>query len=474
MRASITALGAVALTCAACQSVEAKTSKSKGGERPNILFILIDDMGINDLGCYGNPLVETPVIDNLAKEGMLFTQAYASPVSSATRASILSGQNTARHKVWEVLGCHDRPYTQFQSPQFNQELPSEIETYADILTSEGYDCGIFGKWHVGSTPEAKGFGGCDVEITDPALKEYAKKYNFQQAGKITAESIEFMRKNQDKPFMLCVSHFLVHAPLTAPKELTDYYSQKMRQTGITSFHPEYLSMIDMVDNSVGMVLGELKELGLEENTIVIFASDNGGLEDDMMLATPLAGCNDPYRSQKGDLYEGGIHIPMIVRWGDNVKAGSRCDELVMNYDLFSTFLDLGNGKAPKDQACDGVSLVPLFKGDITSLDRDAVYWHFPTNMWTRYPMGAIRKGNYKLIENFSDGSIELYDVVNDKGEVVELSMSKPEIAAELLHRLHQWREDVDADMPTPNPNFDPLREHEMAQDWWKDADRGNY
>lgn len=472
MKSSISVFGLLTLSCATIQPALAKSKKQS--EQPNIVFILIDDMGINDLACYGNPLVETPVIDNFAKEGMLFNQAYASPVSSATRASILSGQNTARHKVWEVLGCHDRPYTKFQSPHLNQELPVEIETYADILTEAGYNCGIFGKWHVGSTPEQKGFGGCDVAITDPALQAYAKKYDFKQAGEITAQSIEFMRKNQDNPFMLCVSHFLVHAPLTAPAKLTTYYKQKMRQTGITTWHPDYLSMIDMVDSSVGMVLTELKALGLDENTIVILSSDNGGLEEDMMLATPLAGCNDPYRSQKGDLYEGGIHIPFIVRWPGKIAAGTTSNELIINYDLFSTFIDLGNGKAPQNQVCDGISLVPLFKGEVTTLDRDAVYWHFPTNMWTRFPMGAIRKGNYKLIENFSDGSIELYDVVNDKGEVIELSTAKPTIAADMLQQLHQWRKDVGAEMPTPNPNFDPLREKEMAQDWWKKVDRGEF
>ncbi|MFR9534460.1 MAG: sulfatase [Rikenellaceae bacterium] len=472
MKSSIATLGLVTLSCVTTQTLFAK--KVKTAEKPNILFILVDDMGINDLGCYGNPLVETPVIDNFATQGMRFTQAYASPVSSATRTSILSGQNTARHGVWEVIGCHDRPYAKLQSPQFNEELPEEIETYADILTDAGYDCGIFGKWHAGRTPEAEGFGGCNVEITDPELKAYAKKYNFQQSGKITAQSIEFMRKNQDKPFMLCVSHFLVHAPLEAPKQLTDYYSQKMRQTGITDWHPEYLSMIDMVDNSVGMILGELQELGLEENTIVIIASDNGGLEDDRILATPLAGCNDPYRSQKGDLYEGGIHIPFIVKWPGKVAPNSSCDELIINYDLFSTFVELGGGVAPENQEDDGLSLIPLLTGDVESLDREAVYWHFPTNMWTRSPMGAIRKGDYKLIEKFDDGTIEMYDVVNDKGEVVDLSTARPEKAAELLNDLRKWREEIGAGMPTPNPNFDPLREREMAKDWWKDASRGDY
>lgn len=473
MAALVKTLGLMALSCAAVQGSYAKPKKVKN-EKPNIVFILIDDMGINDLGCYGNPLVETPVIDNLASEGMLFTQAYASPVSSATRAGLLTGQNTARNKVWEVIGCNDRPYAKMQSPTFNQQLPEELETYADVLTDAGYECGIFGKWHVGGTPEGEGFGGCDITVTDPELKAYAKQYNFQKAGKITAESIEFIRKNKDNPFMLCVSHFLVHAPLTAPKQLTDYYSQKIRKSGITTFHPEYLAMIDMVDSSVDMVLNELKKLGIDDNTIIVFASDNGGLEEDMMLATPVAGCNDPYRSQKGDLYEGGIHIPFIVKWPGKVAEGATCDEVIMNYDMFSTFLELGGGVVPKGQANDGVSLVPLFKGEVESLNRDAVYWHFPTNMWTRNPMGAIRKGNYKLIENFLDGSIEMYDVVNDIGEVMDLSTAKPEVAAELLNDLHNWREEVGAEMPTPNPNYDPLREQEMAQDWWKEATRGDY
>ncbi|MFI3286807.1 MAG: sulfatase [Rikenellaceae bacterium] len=456
--------GLVALTCAAVQPLAAKEKKQAD---PNILFILIDDMGIRDLGCYGNTMSETPVIDQFAKESMLFKQAYASPVSSATRTSILSGQNTARHGVWEVIGCHDRPYARMKSPHMNEELPEEIETYADILTDAGYNCAIFGKWHAGRTPEAEGFGGCDVKITDPELKAYAKENNIKQTGTIVAKSIEFLRQNKDNPFFLCVSHNLVHAKLEATAELNDKYCKKMRNTGVIDFHPDYLSMLEMVDDSVEKVLAELEELGLAENTVVIIGSDNGGLESDMILETPVAGCNDPYRSQKGDLYEGGIHVPMLVRWPGKIEAGSTCNEVVINYDLFSTFVELGNGTAPADQANDGLSLVPLFKGEVDKLDREAVYWHFPTNMWTRNPVGAIRKGNYKLIENFMDGSIELYDVVNDISEVVDLSKTKSDVAADLLNDLRQWRKDINAGMPTLNPDFDPLRAGQMAQDWWK-------
>ncbi len=456
--------GLVALSCAAVQPLAAKVKKEV---EPNILFILIDDLGIKDLGCYGNAMTETPVIDQLSRESMLFTNAYASPVSSATRTSILSGQNTARHGVWEVIGCHDRPYARMKSPHMNEELPEEIETYADILTDAGYTCGIFGKWHAGRTPEAEGFGGCDVKITDPELKAYAKENNIKQTGTIVAKSIEFMRQNKDNPFFLCVSHNLVHAALESTKALNDKYCKKMRDTGVTDFHPDYLSMIEMVDNSVAMVLNELEALGLAENTIVFFGSDNGGLESDMILTTPVATNNDPYRSQKGDLYEGGIRVPMLVRWPGKIEAGSVSDEVVINYDLFSTFVELGNGSAPADQVADGLSLVPLLKGEVESLDREAVYWHFPTNMWTRNPVGAIRKGNYKLIENFLDGSIELYDVVNDISEIVDLSKLRPDIAEDLLTDLRQWREDINAGMPTLNPDYDPLRASKMAQDWWK-------
>ncbi len=457
----ITKLGFVALGCSAVQPLCAKSTI------PNVLFIIVDDLGIKDLGCYGNTMSETPTIDKLASEGMRFTQAYASPVSSATRTSILSGQNTARHGVWEVIGCHDRPYAKLQSPKFNEELPEEIETYADILTDKGYNCALFGKWHAGRTPEAEGFGGCKVEIKDPELLKHAKENNIKQTGTITAQSIEFLRANKDNQFFLCVSHNLVHAPLEAPNDLDKKYCAKLRQTGNISMHPQYLAMIEMVDESVKMILDELANLGLDKNTAIVLISDNGGLESDMMLSTPLAGCNDPYRSQKGDLYEGGVHIPMIVKWDGKVEGGSVCDEVVINYDLFSTFIDMGDAKVPATQIADGLSLVPLITGKAESLDRESVYWHFPTNMWTRNPMGAIRKGNYKLIENFLDGSVELYDVVNDIGEVVELSKTKPEVAADLLADLHKWQKDINAGMPTPNPNYDPLREQEMAKDWWK-------
>lgn len=460
-KGTITKLGLLTLSCALAQNVEAKQ------KNPNILFIIIDDLGIKDLGCYGNRMVETPVIDQLSKESMRFTNAYASPVSSATRTSLISGQNTARHGVYEVIGCHDRPYARMQSPLLKEEIPEEINTYADILTAAGYNCGIFGKWHAGRTPVKEGFGGCDVKIKDEELLEYVKTNDIKKYRTITAQSIEFLRENKDNPFCLCVSHNLIHAPLEAIDELDEKYRKKIRNTGVIDMHPQYLSMIEMVDESVDMILKELETLGLDKNTVVVFYADNGGLESDMMLVTPLAGCNDPYRSQKGDLYEGGIRVPLMVRWPGKIAAGSECDEPVVHYDLFSTFVELGGGKVPAGQISDGESLLPLLRGKKESLDRESLYWHFPTNMWTRNPVGAIRKGNYKLIENFLDGSLELYDVVNDISEIVNLASAKPEITEELYNDLKKWQKEINAPMPTLNPNFNPLREKEMAKDWWK-------
>ncbi|MFI3317817.1 MAG: sulfatase [Rikenellaceae bacterium] len=453
----------VALSCAATQTLSAKKM-----QQPNIVFLLIDDLGAMDLGCYGNRMSETPAINQLAQQSMRFTQAYASPVSSPTRTSIISGQNSARHGVWEVIGCHDRPYARMQSPEFKEEIPEEIETYADILTGVGYDCAIFGKWHAGRTPEKEGFGGCNVEIKDPELKKHAKENDIKQTGTITAKSIEFMRANveQKKPFVLCVSHNLVHAPLEATKAMTDKYHAKMRKTGVIDMHPQYLSMLEMVDESVDMVLSELDKLGIADNTVVFLYGDNGALVSDMMLVTPLASSTAPLRDQKGCLYEGGIRVPLIVRWPGKIEAGSESDAPMMTYDLFSTFLEIGSGKVPAGQITDGESLIPVLTQKADKLKREAIYWHFPTNMWTRHPEGAIRKGDYKLIENYLDGSIQLYNVVADIGETTDLASTNPELAKDLLEDLRAWRKDVGAGMPTPNPNYDPLRENEMAKDWW--------
>lgn len=449
-----------------------KVQPKKDAVKPNILFVLIDDMGYKDLGCYGCRLVKTPAIDKLASEGVRFTQAYACPVSSATRANLITGQNSGRHHVYEVIGCHDRPYARMKSPQLSETLPTDIKSYAQILNSQGYDCMSIGKWHATEPKKQKpqdfGFIKEPSTIKDPILKEYAEKNNVKKTGAITAKSIEFIREHKDKPFMLCVSHFLVHTPLECDKSLHDKYFARMRKTGIVDYSPTYLGMIQMVDDSVDMIMKELDNLGLAKNTIVVFYSDNGGLVNDPMCDAPVVTDLRPLRGQKGGLYEGGIRVPLIVKWPGVTKANTLCDSLVNAYDFLPTFTEMAGAKMPEGQITDGQSFVPLLKGEPDKFKSRALYWHFPTNMWTRTPSGAIRKGNYKLIENFLTGSIELYDLSQDPSEQISLTFEKPEIAKDLLYDMRAWRKRVGAELPTLNPDFDPFREVEMAKDWWKD------
>jgi uncharacterized sulfatase len=432
--------------------------------KPNVVFFLIDDMGWKDLGCYGGNFIETPFADKLSAEGIRFTNAYASPVCSPTRACLISGQNAARHGIWEVIDVFDRPYAKMKSPPKASELQKHIKTYANVLTEEGYVCGLVGKWHAGRTPQAHGFANIDNNIYDPELQEYAKENEGHDVGQITANAIEFIRENKDKPFFINISHHVVHAPLLAREDLIKKYQKKLRQTGIEDVHPTYAAMAETADESLGMLLDELDALNLTKNTVVVLYSDNGGLLGDLYLntTTPMATTMTPLRGQKGSLYEGGIRVPLIVKWPDKVKPGSVSGEMVNSYDLFSTFIEIGNGKIPTNQQTDGISLVPLIKGEKETLSREALYWHFPTSQWTRNPAGAIRKGKYKLIEHFEDGRLELFDLDDDIGETNNLINKKPVIAYQLLNDLKNWRELVGAQMPIPNPDYDPLREKELG------------
>lgn len=436
--------------------------------KPNVLFVFIDDLGWKDLGCYGGKFIETPAADSLAAEGMMFTQAYASPVCSPTRASLISGQNAARHGVWEVIGVNDRPYAKMSSPLRKLEIDENIQTYADILNKEGYTCGLIGKWHAGRTPQAHGFCKIDKKIHDPVLKKYAHENDEHKVGEITANSIEFLSKNKDNPFFLCVSHHAAHAPLIARDDLINKYRKKLRKTGITDVHPNYAALVEMADESLRMLLDELKALKLEDNTMVVFYSDNGGMIKDMYLKQPeaLATTMAPLRWQKGSLYEGGIRVPFIVKWPGKIKPGTSSEQMLNSFDLFSTFVDVCGGTIPQEQVTDGLSLVPVLRGETELLERDTLYWHFPTSMWTRSPAGAIRKGDYKLIEHFEDGRIELFNLKDDIGETVNLLYSESEKASELLSALTAWRRSLDAQMPTPNPNYDPVRAHEHAYHKW--------
>jgi arylsulfatase A len=435
---------------------------------PNIVFILIDDLGWADLPCYGNRFHETPNIDRLAAEGMRFTDAYAAcPVCSPTRASILSGQYPARVGVTDFIAGHYRPYAKLLDPRNRQQyMPLEIETVAESLKQAGYANGAFGKWHLGGReyfPDKQGF--------DEMLVTAGRHFGFRtwpeteveedayQAERITDAAVDFIGRHKEEPFFVYLSHYIVHIPLEARQELIRKYEEKEKpDTGVNN--PVYAAMVEHADRSVGRVLDTLEEQGLTENTMVVFFSDNGGLRKRYDGEGPIVTTNAPLRDEKGSLYEGGIREPMIVRWPGAAEAGSTCDTPVTSVDFYRTFLDIAGVRRPMDQVLDGESIVPVLKGGEGDKDRP-LYWHYPHYHHTA-PAGAIRRGPWKLIEYFEDGHAELYNLEEDIGEKHDLAAAKPDLAAELRQQLKGWRDGVGAAMPRPNPDYDPARQAEWA------------
>lgn len=446
---------------------------SSNSKKPNFVFILIDDMGWPDIGCYGNKFHETPNTDRLASQGMRFTDAYAAcPVCSPTRASIISGQYPARVGITDFIPGHWRPYEKLRVPKNKQQyLPLEITTFAEALKPAGYTSGTFGKWHLGSKkhyPDKQGFDTMLVHSgrhfkfrTFPPVKikkdEYLSEF-------LTRQSEEFLETNKDKPFLLYLSHYAVHIPLEARDELIEKYKNKPAPPeGVNN--PVYAAMVEHVDRSVGRILKKLDELNLSKNTVVFFFSDNGGLRQNYKKKGPIVSSNAPLRDEKGTLYEGGIREPLIVRWPGKVKSGSTCDTPVTSVDFYPTFLDIAGINNRTDQILDGQSILPLLKNS-SSFKRDAIYWHYP-HYHHSTPAGAIRQGNYKLIEFYEDGRLELYNLKKDIGEKNNLAEKMPEKTRKLKQKLEIWRKSVKCQMPIENPNYDPAR----AGEWGRHPDR---
>ena len=434
---------------------------AQADRKPNILFILIDDMGWSDLPCYGNRFHETPQIDRLVEQGMRFTDAYAAcPVCSPTRASILSGQYPARVGVIDFIPGHWRPYEKLRVPSNRtQYLPQQIVTIAESLKSAGYVTGHVGKWHLGGGKHAPDKQGFDL------AKQRGRNRGDKQVTAFTDAAIEFIEENRDRPFFLHLSHRSVHIPLEAPSELVEKYENKPKPTtGVNN--PTYAAMIEHLDQNVGGLLGRLDELNLSDDTIVIFYSDNGGLRQRFTGSDEIVTTNDPLRDEKGTVYEGGIRVPLIVRWPGVVEPGTLCRTPVSSVDFYPTFLEVAKGSKPQGQVLDGRSLMPLWRQRSGFPDR-TLYWHYPVYHHSR-PAGAIRQGDWKLIEFFDDDSLELYNLREGIREQNNLAASHPEKASQLQRTLAAWRESVNAAMPKPNPDFDPSRRHE----WGRHPDRG--
>ncbi|MAN36502.1 MAG: hypothetical protein CMI21_02580 [Opitutae bacterium] len=438
--------------------------------KPNVVFFFIDDMGWTDLGFMGSKYYESPHIDKLAQEGMVFMNAYAAaPNCAPSRACLMSGQYSPRHGVYTVANS-DRGSSKDRKliPIKNTiHLAEEFVTMGEALQAGGYVTATMGKWHLGDDPTTQGF---DVNVAgktwgSPSGGGYHSPYkypNLEQKEKgeyltdrLGEEACKFIETNKEKPFFLYLTHYAVHTPIQAKPDLKKKYQAKKP----TKRHKNaaYAAMIESTDDSVGAVLGKLDELGLSENTLVLFFSDNGGHGG--------VTSNAPLRGSKGMLYEGGIREPMIVKWPGVTRPGSVCRENVIGVDFYPTLLEATKTSAPKDYLLDGLSLVPLLENPKAKLKRQAIYWHFPAYLqgytarhgnFRTTPAGAVRMGDWKLIEFFEDGTLELYDTSKDLSETKNLAKKMPEKARELHEAMLAWRKKTKAPVPTePNPAYDP-------------------
>jgi uncharacterized sulfatase len=440
---------------------------------PNIVFFLVDDMGWTDPHCYGNDFHETPNIDRLAAEGMRFTNAYAAcPVCSPTRASIMTGKYPATLNLTDFIPGHWRPWEKLVVPKMNLQLPLNEVTFAEELKRAGYVSGAFGKWHLGGRanyPAAQGFD----EFIVTGGRHFAPNFRFtaepplektQRPGKneylgdfLTRRAERFLSDHRDAPFVLYLSHYAVHIPLEAQQRLIAKYEKKTPKPKDRVNNPIYAAMVEHVDRSLGRIVQKLDELNLADNTILIFFSDNGGLYKRFDGKGTVVMSNTPLREEKGTLYEGGIREPLIVRWPGVVEPGSLCDEPVTSVDFFPTMVEIAGLQSRAQHRVDGVSLLPLFR-QTGRLNRRAIYWHYPHYHHTT-PAGAVRAGDFKLIEYFDDGRVELYNLRDDIGETTNLAKNMPRKAQQLRNMLAAWRKSVGARMPTKNPDYDPQQAH---------------
>ncbi len=442
---------------------------SSGFAKPNIVLIYIDDYGWRDAGFNGSKFYETPNADRIAREGVIFRSAYSNgPNCAPSRACLMSGLYSPRHGIYTVANS-DRGKASLRKiiPTKNTTvLADEFVTMAEALKMGGYTTATMGKWHLGKDPTTQGF---DINIAgrewgSPSGGGYHSPYKYpnlenRQKGeyltdRLGSEAAKFIEAHKNKPFFLYLTHYAVHTPIQAKPELTSKYQKK--PTVDQQTNAKYAAMIESMDDSVGTVLETLDRLKLADNTIVVFYSDNGGHAG--------ATSNAPLRGSKGMLYEGGIRVPMAVRWPGVAKAGSVCEEPVIGIDLYPTLLEATKTKRPAKAQLDGTSLVPLLKDAQARLFRPALYWHFPAYLqgstrrhgpFRTTPAGAVRMGDWKLIEYFDDGTLELYNLVNDIGETGNLAKQQPKKTARLHAMLKAWRRATDAPVPTEmNPRFD--------------------
>ena len=470
-----------------CTDIEKKTPQNT---KPNIVLIVADDLGWADLRFTGSDLFETPNIDQLAKEGMYFSNFYsASPVCSPTRASILTGKYPARLKMtthyensedyWRNKGRDMTEYnTRLVQPKTVGNLPQSEITIAEYLKEQGYFTAHIGKWHLGNFehyPENQGFdvnvGGTAWGAPDTYWYPWTGN-NFQKQiryipglvlgadsgaylpDRLTDKALEVIEQKKADPFFLHLNFHIPHTPMEGKQELVDYFSKKIKP-GMKDTNPVYAAMIKTMDENVGRILTGLEQAGITSNTIVMFLSDNGGRVGEFQQWETVAN-NAPLRSGKGSLYEGGIRVPLIIKWPGKINAGSVSDVPLITNDLFPTIAGMVSGNAVDT---DGLSMMPLLQEPSGDLGREEVFWHYPHYYTTTTPASAVRRGKWKLIQYFEGDQVELYDLEQDLGEEKDVSKDFPEVATELKQSLEAWLKGVEAQLPKVNPNYDPGTEN---------------
>jgi arylsulfatase A len=441
---------------------------------PNIIFILTDDMGWKDLGCYGNRFTETPNIDALSKSGIRFTQAYAAcPVSSPTRASIMTGKYPARLQLTNFIAGNR---TDKESPilpaNWNPYLEAREITIAELLKEKGYTTAMVGKWHLGGhdsiAPWNQGFNftrmigknGLDYYnysiYLDSYKNEFIDKGTEYLTDKLTDYGVEFIERSNDKPFFLYLAYSAPHVVIVPRPDKLMKYFRKYSQAD-EKFNPYYSAMVESIDDGVGRIIKALKDEGVLENTLIVFTSDNGGLGLDELGPTPTSVL--PLRKWKGHVYEGGIRVPAIMSWQDKIKPGMTSEAYFSTIDYLPTFCEIiGINAIPGD--IDGISILPLIKGEQMIGEERPLFWHYPhfSNQLGR-PAGAVRVGDYKLVESYETGKLELFNLKEDISELKDLSEKMKQKTRDLHNLLKDWRRKVNANMPVPNPEYESHKQN---------------
>ena len=459
-------------------AVESPRAIAAEPQRLNVVVILVDDLGWADLGCYGGDLHQTPHIDAFCHDSMKFTDAYAAaPVCTPTRASIMTGMHPARlhMTIWHEAAANPPRNQPLLPPVAEGNLAHKYKTLAEMLHDAGYYTAHVGKWHLGTAgyyPEVQGFDmnmggtlwGCPPTFFYPYRGSFGSRQELRyvprmEGGKegeyltdrLTDEALKIMADASDRPFFLNMCYYTVHTPIEGKPNLAAKYKRLLRK-GLHHTNAHYAAMVESLDQNVGRILAELKRLGIDERTLVILTSDNGGfLKWKGMTVTR----NHPLRSGKGSLYEGGVRVPLIVRWPGVTRPDSVSGEPVTTCDFYPTIREALRlpGDETHNARCDGQSLVALLKNSAAHLDRESLFWHYPHYYPTTEPVSSIRAGDWKLLEYHRDGRLELFHLADDLGETTNLSGKQPKKAAQLQTRLAAWRAQVDAQMPTINPDY---------------------